>query len=216
MAFDGVGAGTTVTYQYEVANLGDPVVDILVTDNKLGDIGLIPALPTNGSNSVILQAVTEISATTTNTATATGKLFANGEACAAPQDSVTVTAVEPTCDVSIRLYKIDDDKIKWKLDNLSELDATIDTLEVSWPGNGKLEKIKFDGNDILKNVRLMSPAEITSNEWLKAPKDRTLDAGDSGKKLELEFDAKFPLKKDQPAGDFDLKVIFEQGCSVTF
>jgi hypothetical protein len=215
VAFDGVGSNVTVTYQYEVTNLGDPVTNITVVDDKLGDIGVIPTLPANGANSAILQVVTEISETTTNTATATGML--DGMMCAAPSDSVTVTAVEPpepTCDVSIVLDKIEDKKIKWKLSNSGGADATIDTLIVSWPGDGELKKVKFDGSDILKDVRLSSPATITSDEWLKKVKDRTLDAGDSGKKLELEFDAEFPDGKDQPPGDFDLTIEFEQGCEV--
>jgi hypothetical protein len=214
VAFDGVGSGATVTYQYEVTNFGDPVFEILVTDNQLGDIGTIPALPTADGNSAILRAVTELSETTTNTATAEGTL-SNGEVCDA-QDSVTVTAVEPTCQVSIRLDKIDDRKIKWKLSNPSEVGATIDTLIVSWPGDGELKKVKYNGKEILKDVLLSSPATITSDEWLKQPKDRTVKAGDSGKRLEIEFDANFPLKKTQPPEDFDLKISFEQGCSVTF
>ncbi len=215
VAFDGVRSSVTVTYQYEVTNLGDPVTNITVVDDKLGDIGVIPTLPANGANSAILQAVTEISETTTNTATATGML--NGEMCAAPQDSVTVTAVEPpepTCNVSITLDKVEDKKIKWKLSNSGDVGATIDTLIVSWPGDGELKKVKFDGSDILKDVLIASPAEITSDQWLKQPKDRTLDAGDSGKKLELEFDDDFPLGKEQPPGDFDLTIKFEQGCEV--
>ena len=215
VAFDGAGSSVTVTYQYEVTNLGDPVTNIMVVDDKLGNIGVIPELPADGSDSVVLQAVAEISETTTNTVTATGML--DGEMCAAPSDSVTVTAVEPpepTCDVSIVLDKIEDKKIKWKLSNSGGADATIDTLIVSWPGDGELKKVKFDGSDILKDVLLSSPATITSDEWLKELKDRTLDAGDSGKKLELEFDAEFPDGKDQPPGDFDLTIEFEQGCEV--
>jgi hypothetical protein len=212
VAFDGLGSSVTVTYQYEVTNLGDPVTNITVVDDKLGDIGVIPTLPANGGNSAILQAVTEISETTTNTATATGML--NGEMCAAPQDSVTVTAVEPTCDVSIVLDKIEDKKIKWKLSNSGDVGATIDTLIVSWPGDGELKKVKFDRSDILKDVLLASPAEITSDQWLKQLKDRTIKVGDSGKKLELEFDADFPLGKEQPPGDFELMIEFEQGCEV--
>ena len=215
VAFDGVGSSVTVTYQYEVTNLGDPVTDITVVDDKLGNVGMIPALPENGSDSVVLQAVAEISETTTNTATATGML--NGEMCAAPPDSVTVTAVEPpepTCNVSIALDKVEKDKIKWKLSNSGDVGATIDTLIVSWPGDGELKKVRFDGSDILKDVLLTSPAVITSDQWLKQPKDRTLKAGDSGKKLELEFDDEFPLGNEQPPGDFDLTIEFEQGCEV--
>jgi MYXO-CTERM domain-containing protein len=116
--------------------------------------------------------------------------------------------------VSIVLDKVEKDKIKWKLSNSGGVGATIDTLIVSWPGDGELKKVKFDGSEILKDVLLASPAEITSDEWLKQPKDRTLDAGDSGKKLELEFDADFPLGKEQPPGDFELQIEFEQGCEV--
>ena len=85
---------------------------------------------------------------------------------------------------------------------------------LSWPGGTLLKKVKFDGNDILKDVALSSP--VTIENWQKEPKDRTLVAGDSDKKLEFEFADKFPLKDDQPVSDFDLDVTFEEGCSVTF
>jgi hypothetical protein len=55
-----------------------------------------------------------------------------------------------------------------------------------------------------------------SGDWLKQPKDRTVNAGDSGKTLELEFDADFPLQNNQPPSDFTLVVTFEQGCEVSF
>ena len=59
-------------------------------------------------------------------------------------------------------------------------------------------------------------ATILESDWQKEEKERTVKAGDSGKKLELEFNAKFPLKKEQPADDFKLEVTFAQGCSVSF
>lgn len=116
--------------------------------------------------------------------------------------------------MSIELYKVEDRKIKWKLNSLNGVDATIDRVTVTWPGNGKLKKVKFDGSDILKDVLLKSPATVDT--WLKASKDRTLWAGERGKQLELELSTNFPKKRNQPVGDFDLEVTFEQGRSVTF
>jgi hypothetical protein len=104
VAFDELRATATVTYRYEVTNLGALVTGIEVTDDQLGSIGSIPALPAgDGSTSAVLTAVTEIAETTTNTATAVGQL-AGGAVCAAPSDSVTVEVVPPpippgSCDI---------------------------------------------------------------------------------------------------------------------
>ena len=215
VALDGQASGADVTYRYLVTNDGDPLDDVVVADNLLGDIGGPVAL--GSGESAMFDKTVSLFETTTNIGTASGKTLTGGGVCVPPasaSDSVTVTVTEPTCQVSIQLDNIEDRKIKWKLTNLSNVDATIDDLMISWPGTTNLKKVKFDGNDILKDVALSSPTTISN--WLKEVKDRTLKAGDSGKTLEIEFTNNFPLKKNQPAGDFDLNVDFEEGCSVEF
>ena len=214
--------GTPVTYLYTVMGVGDQEVsNVALVDDLLGPI---PGPESGDDGDGILEpgekwiykTETMVDKDTTNIATVTGKFAGTDFACEEDQDSSTVIFVEPTCKVSIQLDKIEDRKIKWKLSNPSSIPATIETLTIAWLGSTKLKKVKYDGSDILKDVLLTSPATITSDEWLKEPKDRTVKAGDTGKVLELEFDVNFPLKKEQPPSDFDLTVTFEQGCEVSF
>ena len=49
---------------------------------------------------------------------------------------------------------------------------------MSWPGSESLKKIKFDGNDILKDdLRAAPSTTVIESEWLKEVKDRRLDVG---------------------------------------
>ena len=218
VGINGLSPGSEVTYFYEVTNAGETFVDVTsVSDSKLGELLESPPITLAPGDSFTLDESTFISETTANEVTVQGNIAGTTSQCSEATDTVIVTVVEPTCEVSIQLDKIEDKKIKWKLSNLSSVAATIETLTITWPGNGNLKKVKYDGNDILKDVSLPPPtATIMSADWLKQPKDRTVKAGDTGKNLELEFDADFPLKNNQPPSDFILEVTFEQGCEVSF
>jgi serine-aspartate repeat-containing protein C/D/E len=97
VAFNGQRAGSEVTYFYEVANTGDDLTSVTVTDDVLGAI----AGPFNlaADQTQTFEASTDIYETSTNTAFVSG-LLAGGAICPVPaaQDSVTVTVEEP-CDV---------------------------------------------------------------------------------------------------------------------
>ncbi|MDB4444639.1 hypothetical protein N9174_04805, partial [bacterium] len=211
VGINGLSPGREVTYSYEVTNNGGTSVDVTsVFDDLLGELlaepkGLLPG------ESFTLESTAFISETTTNEVTAAAEINGTPVPCPEATDTVTVTVVEPTCEVSIRLYRIEDRKIKWKLSNLSSIAATIDELTIAWPGSTRLKKVKYDRSDILKDVLLSSPATIW--QWLKQPKDRTVKAGDTGKTLEFEFDVNFPDEKNQDPADFNLNVTFEQGCA---
>ena len=83
--------GVDVTYRYVVTNNGDPLSNVLVTDNLLGDIDTISELGTGASDS--LTRTVRISGTTVNIGSAVG-LLSDGTQCPA-SDSTTVTVVEP-------------------------------------------------------------------------------------------------------------------------
>jgi hypothetical protein len=214
VGINGLSPGRAVTYSYEVTNNGGTDVQVTsVFDDQLGELldeNEEPRVLPAGGSFTLESTPVVISETITNEVTAAAGPPGQCEAT----DTVTVTVEEPTCAVSIQLDKIEDKKIKWKLSNPSSIPATIETLSIAWPGSTRLKKVKYDGSDILKDVLLTSPATIT--QWLKEPKDRTVKAGDTGKTLELEFDADFPNKKEQDPANFDLLVIFEQGCEVDF
>jgi len=97
VAINGDTGGTEVTYFYEVANTGDPLTNVSIADDLLGDI----AGPFNldSGETQTFQTTTSLFDTTTNTALASG-LLASGALCPTPaaEDSVTVTVEEP-CDV---------------------------------------------------------------------------------------------------------------------
>jgi uncharacterized repeat protein (TIGR01451 family) len=69
-----VGPGATVTYTYEVTNVGDVnLFDVVVTDNKLGAICTIPELDVNASHTCTKTFVTpQLGGPIDNVATATG------------------------------------------------------------------------------------------------------------------------------------------------
>ncbi len=214
-ALDGQTGGVAVTYRYEVSNPGDPLSDVFVTDDLLGDIGGPIDLDTGGS--ALFETSTTLLGTTVNIGTATGRL-ADGSACSpnSASDMVTVEVLAPTCEITIELDKIENKKIKWDLANLSNIDATIDTVVISWPGTTLLKKVKLEGAEIQKDLFLTSPAMLPVGGWLKDVKDRTVEGGDADRTLEFEFTEDFPLGDGQPASDFTLEVVFEQGCSIAF
>lgn len=129
-------------------------------------------------------------------------------------NDVPVNKVEAPCMLSLEIYKIEDDKIKYKIYNDGDKDVTLSDVVFAWPGDGLLKKVKFDGNDIIDNVELESP--VSFDQFLKEPKDRLLKAGDNTK-IEFEFTQKFPLKDKQTAEDFTYTFGFGDGqdCSLS-
>jgi len=215
---DGQGLGTDVIYSYLISNTGtETITGITAIDDKLGPVPGSPIAALAQGESTTLTAEAFVSDTVTNTVYVDGGVPSGAECLASASATVTSLGLVP-CDVSIVLEKVEDKKIKWKLTNNSSVrNATIESLTISWPGGESLKKIKFDGSDILKDdLRSPPSTTVVESEWLKKVKDRRLDIGDSGKKLEIEFTDDFPLKKDQPASDFSLTVTFSEGCSVTF
>ena len=175
-----------VTCKYAVTNHGDPLTNVMVTDDQLGDIG-----------------------------TATGTL-PNNAACSPDlaTDAVVVESIELTCEVSIKPDKIETKKIKWKLKTEGSLAATIESATISWPGSKDLKKVKLERAEILKDDERVAPSTtINEGDWLKAANDRRID---SGKTKKFEFTGDFPQKDDQPTSDFTLDVTFVVGCSVSY
>ncbi len=214
-ALDGRRGGQPVTYRYDVTNLGDPLSDVMVTDNLLGDIGSVAGLGTGGMES--FTTTVDLFATTVNTATASGVL-ADGSLCspASASDTVTVEVVAPSCDVSIQIDRVEGKKIKWTLTNSGGIDATVEELSIAWPGSESLKKVKLGGSEILKDdVRSAPQTTIVEGDWDKEPKDRRIKDGEQ-ETLEIEFTDDFPLGDNQSPSDFDLSITFEEGCSASF
>ena len=93
LSFDGeTSTQNDVTYTYQVANLGSPIANVSVVDDKLGNIAQGIDL---AENEVQTFSVTvPIFESTTNTVTVTGMLAGTSEVCTA-SDSATVTVDVP-------------------------------------------------------------------------------------------------------------------------
>ena len=219
--FNGQSSGAEVTYFYEVKNIGDIDVDVTsVFDDKMGELLETQPFQLQSGESFILDKTAFISETTTNEVTAKANLFATDIPCGEAKDEVTVTVVEPTCDVSIVLDKLEDDKIKWKITNTSEIVATLETLTVNFPLEyGLIKEVKLDGgifkkgdsNDYPEGVP--SGSTIGQNDWTESDvSKRQLDPGET-RTLEVVF-----TEKSKGEGwvliDSAGKATFKEGCEV--
>ena len=216
LLLDGIGLGTNVTYSYVVTNNGPATVDnITVDDDQLGFIGGIDSLAPGDSQTLTASAF--ISETTTNVATV-DSIGAPGAVCLETSNPVIVDVLPPPpCDVGIDLYKVEDDKIKWKLTNNSAFgSATLETFTLDFPSSlDVIEKVKLDG-DIYKaddsNLVVGPGVTIGPNDWTKDDiSKRQIDLGKT-ETLEVEFEEK---DKNTVPGDFDLVLTFAEGCEVT-
>lgn len=213
LAINGQDAGVNVTYQYTVTNGADPLSDVFVTDNPLGDVAGPFDLGAGESRSFEVGPV-RLTGTTTNVATASGLL--GGEECTA-SDSVTVAVIEPTCSVAIALDKIEDDKLKLKLSNSGAIDATLARFELAFPSAyGVIKEVKLDGSIYKSSDSSLVVAPgvaIESGQWTNADASkRQLDPGET-RTLEIVFSKK---AKGFGASAFDLSLEFAEGCSVEF
>ncbi|MGB5413479.1 MAG: hypothetical protein WBN01_02445, partial [Polyangiales bacterium] len=217
VGLDGLGIGTPVTYSYEVTNGGDTeVTGITVTDDQLGPIGAIASLAPGESATLTADAF--ISETTTNVATVDGD-GALGAMCMADSNPVTVEVLPPPpCDVGIVLYKLEDDKIKWKLTNNSAFgSATLQTFTLDFPsGFDVIKKVKLDG-DIYEakdsNLVVEPGVTIGENDWTEDKVEKRQIERGKTETLEVEFEEK---NKSASLADFDLLLDFEEGCTVEF
>jgi uncharacterized repeat protein (TIGR01451 family) len=92
---DCVTARETVTYTYVVRNTGNVVINnLLVTDDRLGVVGMLPSLEAGASTFFVKPAV--LTATTTNTAAVSGTSGGIGTQLLVPGNAVTVTVVNPS------------------------------------------------------------------------------------------------------------------------
>jgi uncharacterized membrane protein len=213
VAEDNIGAGSQVTFGFNVTNTGStPLTGVTVVDNKLGTIPGSPIASLAPGGTQRLTATAFINQTTTNVATAT----ATGLSCAAPVTaSSTVTVLPPlACTVSQSFESLSDDKIVFKLTNTGNKPVTLNSLTLDFPsGRGEIKEVKLDGS-IFKTDQ--SPLTVTSGVTIGASNftnpdvtKRQLDPGES-RKLEINFTD----KTKATASDFDGTATFAEGCQV--
>ena len=207
-----VQLGAEVEYTYEIKNIGDvEVINLTVEDDILGTVPGSPIASLGPDETTTLTATAFIEETTTNTVTVTGKTIF-GDECSA-MDWSTVTAVgPPPCIVNPVEFKLSDDKIEWKLSNDGDKVVTIDSIEIRWPeALGDLKKVKREKDTIFEGPVPPPSARILIDMMTSDIKKRQIKPGES-KKVQFEFAA----KASTVPGDYEITVIFAEGCFVTF
>ncbi len=216
-AFDSRREDVPVTFEYRASNSGPDPALISIVDDVLGPIVSDHALAgTAPGNTQVFRRTVPIGGpprTIVNTATLSQTGPDNGIAIACAQATATLKVLAPPpCNVTGKLYKIEDDKIKWKLTNLGNRTATIQSIEFHAPGAfGSVKKIRFDG-DIFKDQTRPTDWTFTANDFVSELKKRQIKAG-ANQDLEIEFTSKY--KSATPA-DFQVTITFEEGCSLSF
>ena len=208
VGYDGQTGGAEVTFKYVVTNNGDPLADIDVTDDPFGFVGTIDFLDTD--EMAMLTRLATITAGTTNIATASSVL--DGLQCQASDTVIVEEQGPPPCEITPGEFKLEDDKIKWKLTNAGNDVATVESIEISAPDEfGAIKKVKLDG-DIFKDDTRPMTWTFTAADFINDLKNRQIKVGDT-KELLFETTEKF---KQATADQISITVNFEEGCSVTF
>ena len=209
---DGMGVGTDVIYSYEISNNGAfPLTSLSAVDIPLGPV---PGLPSSlgAGQSVTLMTSAFLTETTTNTVIVDA-VDSSGASCSATAQATVAILPPPPCDVDGEgVLDLDKDKIKWNITNNGAFNATIESIEITFPSqHSGIKKIKFDG-DIFTGFKAAPTAVFGPSDWTGNPNRRILPPGDSHN-LEIEFQDDF---NGNVQGDYAITINFEEGCSVTF
>jgi hypothetical protein len=210
-----VQSGAEVKYTYVVTNTGNvDLTGITVEDDGL-DPTTVPGSPIDLLAGEVtdppLMATVFVTDPVTSTVTVTG-IAPDGSECS-DMDSTTITVAEPPpCVVTPGQFKLEDDKIKWKLTNDGDRVATVESIELSAPDEfGEVKKVKLDGDIFKEDTRPMTWT-FTDADFINDLKNRQIKVGDT-KELTFETTQKF---KDATADQIAITVNFKEGCSVTF
>ena len=93
VAFDSLRGGVEVLYDYSVTNLGSPLTNVMIADDKI-DLGVAPFDLATGETR-LFSATTEITETTENRVDVVGDLPSGSPNVCAAYDTALVTVVEP-------------------------------------------------------------------------------------------------------------------------
>jgi uncharacterized repeat protein (TIGR01451 family) len=210
-----VQSGAEVKYTYVVTNTGNvDLENITVEDDQL-DPAAVPGSPIDllagQKTDPPLMATVFVTGPVTNTVTVTG-VAPDGSECKA-MDSTTITVAEPPpCVITSGEFKLEDDKIKWKLTNAGDEVATVESIEISAPDEfGAIKKVKLDG-DIFKDDTRPMTWTFTAADFINDLKNRQIKVGDT-KELIFETTQKF---KEATADQISITVNFAENCSIKF
>ncbi|WDD96931.1 SdrD B-like domain-containing protein [Thalassomonas actiniarum] len=203
--------GADVNYGYVITNNSTETFTGVAVDDVLGTIADPLVLDPDevfitSAEQFVLPDSTNVFA---NTVTVSGGLAPSGVACEASA-SATVTRKEPLPDCKAKGEKkltIKEYKVKWKLFNKGHDPLTVKRIEVAFPGERGVKKIKLNG-DIFKDGNVSSPAVFDT--FINDVNNRQIKPG-GYRRLEIEFTKK--LKHTLPK-DYIIKVFFVGGCMV--
>ncbi len=210
-----VQLGSEVKFSYKVTNTGSVALPVITVDDDKLSPTAVPGSPIalGAGQSKTLTATRFVTGPQTNTVTVEATVPGTGQMCRA-QDSVTITTKQPPpCEVDPGEFKLEDDKVRWKLSNGGTKVATIKSVSIHWPaGFGDLKKVKFAGDIFKDATRPPTSTVLTGSAFTGDLKNRQVKPGDT-KELVFEFSKKF---KGAIQGDISITVDFAEGCSVTF
>jgi hypothetical protein len=219
VGFNGDRGGTQVAYRYVVKNNSNGALAYDLVD-KVGTTVVKQYLGQalgSGQTATFDDFVAMLNGTTTNVATVTGLvgLPPNQASCQAT-DSVTVTVPPaPGCSLTSGTPTVASKQVKWPITNTGSTKVTIEQLSLIWPqANGKLMKVKFDGDTIYDPDRpwIAGGITLTSGDFVTDLKKKSIDPGKT-RVLILEFEKNAVMDLSQYA----LTISFGAGagCSLT-
>ena len=209
--FNGQTGGTAVTYHYTVTNTGANSLsnNVYLEDDKLGPIegpfGLAPG------ETKTFDRTRTLSAPVTNVATAYLLTGMNQRQC---EDTASVTVnMPPNCPVWASAPAVSGKKLTRSISNTGASTITATGLSVSWPTapNGKLLKIKLDGDVIWDKQAATSPITISSTDLTTTASRKSIDPGKT-RVLTFEFQ-NYP---STTLSNYTISISFGSGCSLSF
>jgi predicted Rdx family selenoprotein len=210
--FNGQTGGSTVTYTYVVTNNGLTAQNnIFLEDDQLGPLaGPFSLQP---GEMFTYSTTTQLNTTTTNVATAYVH-NGSGRECEAMSQAVTVTVTPPpNCVEWANDGSVSGKKLTRSITNPTAAKGTISGITVCWPsGNGKLLKIKLDGDVVWdkKSAAGMYCITIPSSKLVKDAKKKSINPNKT-----RVFTLEFERNASTTLSNYTLTINFGSNCSLS-
>lgn len=212
IGINGQTGGTKVNYQYSVKNTGVPLKDVFVEDSLLGKIGL-PFDLGSGETKILNAGPVILNTSTTSVATVSSL----SSSCSG-SDTLTVNAIEPTCDIQVAFKELQDDKVKYNLTNTSQIMATLESFILNFPSEySVIKEIKLDGTiyKASESELIVGPGvQISAEDWTSPDTyRRELEPGET-RTLEIVFTVKSDGTHWDNVEEGSM-LTFKEGCQVS-
>jgi hypothetical protein len=212
--FNGAEGGNQVTYHYAVINnCSVGISGVTLTDSELGDVTCFDG-DMAADQIIRCKATATITQTTTNTVVAAAPAVSCDIAvdlnCQASA-TVTVVPANQACATGAAALTVRRKEVLWKLTNGTSNKLEISKIElVHWPvTNGLLDEVRLGAHKIA-DFKTALPPPVVVTTFKGSANSRSIDKNTS-KMLRLQF-----IQHLVPGGDYEMRVEFTNGCSVTF